>query len=335
MAKRTPSAQIVAGGRPFPFFDMTVTQTRTKKGDTFKACSALSLVDLSFWMTTNPPVPVTITINGTKIFDGNVDVAEASFDGRTFEISGRDKCAPLNESQSSEKFPNQKPQDIVTTIAKRHGLEVEADAPTLNAGKIYSSDFDAISNRGSEWTIINRLADHYGMVAYMTGGKLFFKNFDEQLPVYQIRYTPPTPQSYEDGNFITLKATRNFVLGRPVKVNVHSHNHHKKQVISASMTSAAGQGTPLVYNHTIAGINQDQAQTIAKAKLAEIQSHEITISGLEFPGDETVTARMQFEVSGTNSPIDQKYDAQQIEHRISVKDGFRTGIKIKNKKKGS
>jgi phage protein D len=333
MTLRTPTAQIVAGSTPFQFNDVTVTQCRTKKGDTFKACGSLTLADLNFWLTTTP-IPVTITINGSKVFDGNVDHVDMDFTARTIEISGRDKCAPLHEAQTSEKFLNQQPQQIVQTIASRHGLQCNCDTPSGQAGKQYSTDFDAISNRGSEWSYINRLADHYGMIAYMTGGTLYFKNYNEQLPVHQITYSPPTARGFETGNFIKLKASRNCILGRPIKVNVHSHNHRKKQVISASMTSSGGQGDPLIYSHTVPGITQDQANTIAKAKLAEAQAHELTIDELEFPGDETVNARMSFQLSGTGSPLDQTYDAEQIEHRITFIDGYRTGIKIKNKRSG-
>ncbi|HYA07478.1 MAG TPA: hypothetical protein VEF90_16455 [Xanthobacteraceae bacterium] len=328
---RNPTAQVVAGGNPMPFEEFTVTQTRTKKGDSFTAKGALSAIDLDWWLTTTP-IPIVITINGTQIFVGQVDHADMDFNETSFTISGRDKGAAMIDAQSSEKFLNQTPSQIVQTIAARHGIPVVADSPGGDAGKMYSTDFDAISHRGSEWSLINMIADHYGMIAYMTGGTLYFKNYDETLPSYQISYSPPTPQGYGSGNFIRLKASRNLVLGRPVTVNVRSHNHRQKKVVSASMTSSAGQGTPLIYNHTIAGITQDQANTIAKAKLAEVLAHELTIDELEIPGDETVNARMSFVLSGTNSPLDQSYDAQHIEHRFSFKDGYRTGIHVKNKK---
>ena len=328
---RHPRWQIVAGGNLLPHNEATVTQTRTKEGDTFHVCSALSFIDLNWWLTTTP-IPVQITINETKVFDGNVDHVSVSFDQGTFEITGRDKCAPLMESQTSEKFVNQKPDKIVKTLASRHGVKCDCDTADTDAGKMFSTDADAISNRGSEWSYINHLADHYGMVSYMTGGTLYWKKYDEKLPVYQLKYSPPTPEQYATGNFMKLKASRNMILGRPIKVNVHSHNHRQKKTISASMTSSSGTGDPLVYNHTVPGISQSQAKTIATSKLAQIQAHELTIDELEFPGDETINARMSFQLSGTNSPLDQKYDATQIEHRTSIKDGYRTGIKIKSKK---
>lgn len=333
---RNPRWQITAGGNDFPHFEAKVTQTRTKQGDTFSAKGALSLVDLNFWFTTAPPVAVTITCNGTQLFAGNVDLAEPDFTERTFEISGRDAASVTTETQTSEKFLNQKPEQIVQTIAQRHGIQAIVDSTTgTDSGKTLTTDFDALSNRGSEWSFINNLADHYGMIAYMTGGTLYFKKYNEQLPIYQIKYTAPTPQMYETGNFIKFKASRNFILGKPIKVNVHSHNHHRKEVVMASASSQGGSGEPLVYNHTIPGINQDQAQTIATAKLAEAAAHEITIKEFNIPGDETITARMQFQLTGTGTPLDQTYDTTDITHAISLKEGFRTGLNIKTKKGGS
>lgn len=329
----SPRWQITCGGNDFAHFEAKVTQTKTKSGDTFSAKGALSLVDLNWWLTTPPPVAVTITCNGTQLFSGNVDLAEPCFDEQTFSISGRDAAAALTESQTSEKFLNQKPEEIVQKLAQRHGIEAVVDSTDgTDAGKQLTTDFDAISNRGSEWSFINKLADHYGMIAYMTGGKLYFKKYNETLPLYQIRYTPPTPESYANGNFIRFSAARNFILGKPIKHNVHSHNHHRKEVITATAMSQGGSGEPLVYNHTIDGINQDQAQTIANAKLAEVQAHEITIKEFNIPGDETINARMQFQLTGTGTPLDGTYDTTDISHATSLKEGFRTGLNVKNKK---
>ena len=331
---RMPDARIVAGGNPMPFSEFRVTQTRTKKSDTFTAKTSMSAIDINWWLTTTP-IPIVITINGTQIFTGNAEEADFDFASREFTISGRDKASALIDSSTSEKFLNQKPTDIVKTIAARHGLNVVVDPVSGPAGRNQTTDFDAITSRMTEWTYINKLAEHYGMVAYITNGTLYFKKYDEKLPPYQIFYSPPTPDQYESGNFITLRAQRNLILGRPMKVSVHSHNHHQKTTDTTSATSSAGQGTPLNYHITMSGISPSHAATVARAKLAEIQAHELTIKELSFSGDETVNARMAFTLSGTNSLLDQSYDAHSIDHVVSFKDGYRTSITIKNKKQAS
>ena len=333
MTLRTPQGVVTTAGA-VPFSEFKVTQTRTKAGDTCSVKGALSLIDLGYYLGTTP-IPITITMNGTQLFTGNVDKVGMDFVAREYELTARDNSAKMIDATTSEKFLNQEPNAIVQTIAARHGVQVNADQVSgtdSDAGKMYSSDFDAITHRFSEWSLLQRLADLYGMVCYFTGNTLYFKNYNETLPVRPLTYTPPTPQQYESGNFITLKASRNLVLGRPVKVNIRSHNHRKKKVYSATASSSGGSGDPYIYNRTIPGITQSQAQTIANAKLAEAQSHELSIDELSFPGDETINARMSFQLSGTGSPLDQKYDANSIDHSFTLKDGFRTGIRIKNKK---
>lgn len=332
--KRDPQGVVTAGNGSVPFDKFRVTQTRTKGGDTFEVLGPLSAIDLGFWLSTTP-IPITITMNGAQLFVGNADHIDMNFSQTAFKISGRDNSAKMIDSTTSEKFLNQQPNAIVQTIAGRHGVNLNADTPSGgNAGKIYSADFDAITNRYSEWSLLQRLADLYGMVCYFTNDTLYFKNFDEKLSVQQITYSKPTPQQYENGNFMTLRASRNLILGAPVKVNVRSHHHQKKQVFAATASSAGGSGQPLVYNHTFPIISQSQAQTIADAKLAEVQMHELTIDELSFPGNEAINARMSFQLSGTNSALDQLYDANSIDHEFSWEGGYRTGICIKNKKRG-
>ena len=328
---RNPMAQVIAGGNPMAFESFEVTQTRTKKGDTAHVKAALDNVDLNFWLTTTP-IPVQIIMNGATLFNGNADHSDYDFAGGDFSFSCRDAAAATMDSQSSEKFLNQNAANIVQTIAGRHGIPVVMDTPPDDAGKMLSTDFDSISNRSSEWSVINALADHYGMVAYLTGGTLYFKNYNETLATYQLTYSPPTPAQMASGNFIKLKASRNHILGRPVTVNVRSHNHRSKTVNSATATSATGTGDPLIYNITRPQLSTSQVNTIAQSKLAEIQSHELTIDELELPGDETINARMTFTLSGTNSPFDQNYDANSITHKFGFKDGYSTSIHVKNKK---
>lgn len=334
---RQPNGQVVVCGNSIPFTDLQVVQTRTKKGDTFTATTALTIIEqgmgLSWWLT-QEPMPVTCSINGTQVFTGNIDKLDMDFAGRTFTMSGRDVGAAMMDKQTTQKWQNQQPNQIVSQIAGSHGIPVNMDTASLDSGKMYSSDFDALSTRCSEWSLIQRLADLYGMVAYLTGGTLYFKNYNEQLSTYQITYQAPTSESFENGNFILLTASRNVNLAKGVKVTVNSHNHRKKDYVSATSTSSGGGGSPLIFNHYVPMLNQDQAQTIATAKMNEIASHELTIEKLDIPGNEQLNARMQIQLSGTNSPLDTTYDINELEHSLTFQGGFRTGIRLKNKNAG-
>lgn len=332
---RTPQGQIQAGSGPFPFKDFSVKQSRTRDGDRFSATSALSAVDLNYWMTTPPPIPVTVTMNGTQLFIGNVDHCDVDFESSTFAISGRDNGAAMIDAQTSEKFLNQTPIQIVQAIAARHGIPVVSDPLPDDAGKMFSTDSDSISNRGSEWSFINALAEQYGMIAYITNGTLFFKNHDETLPTFQINYGAPSAQGFSTGNFIRLKASRNLILGRKTTVNVRSHHHRSGKVLTGTAQSSEGGDQALVYNHTVSGITSSQASTIAAARLAEVKAHEFTIDSLELPGNEAINARTGIVISGTGTPVDATYDSNNVEHKFSLSGGYVTTVNVKNKKKGS
>lgn len=329
---RFPRAQVTVGNMIVPFVDLTVTQTRHKKGDTAKVTTAMQLADPAYFAGSSDEIPFNVSINGTQVFVGHVSHSDYDWAERVISFDGRDAASKLMDATSSEKWPNKKPTEIVQEIAARHGIQTVVDQPTDDAGKIYSDDYDAISNRHSEWSIINYFADHFGMLAYITGGKLYYKNYDEQLPTVTIQYTPPTPQQYESGNFVKLKTSRNHVLGRPTTVNVHSHNHRKKEIYTGTEQDSSGSGEPLIYNYVIPQIDQKQAKRIAKAKMAEVKSHELKIDELEIPGNESINARVSIQLTGTGTAFDQSYDAGEIEHSISAEKGYVTVIKVKNKK---
>lgn len=339
MTYRQPNAQVLLNGTPIEKMEATVTQSKTKQSDTFKATTALSILPadlgLSFWASTDAvPAQVLISTGSgyTKLFDGMVDAVDIDLAAGTIQFSGRDKAADLIDKTSAEKFQNKTPDKIVKEIAGRHGIDVDADALSEKAGKIYQIDWNKITNRTSEWTVINHIADLHGMVAYITGGKLYFKPLNETLDPFKITYRPPTANQPADGNFVRLKIRRNLILTKPVKVSVKSWNHKQKKVISSDK-EVGGSGTPLIYNFNAPGLTQEQADKIAQKRLDENTSHENTLE-IEVPGDPSMNARRSVELSGTNSGFDQSYEAQSVEHNVSADGGYTMTISTKAKKKG-
>lgn len=331
---RNPQAQLLVNGQAIPCTSVDVHQSKTKKGDTFKAsfpfeASAAVGMDENFWSTA-PNLTAQVTINGSVVFTGVIDHSDYDFSERKLEVSGRDAGSALIDKTSSEKFQNQQPTDIVQKFASDAGLQTSIDTPGGLAGKQWQIDTAKITHRGSQWTVVNELAELFGMTAYMTGGTLYFKNYPEFLPTYPITYIPPTPQSYAQGTFVKLSTSRNHILGRPVTTNVRSRNHRDKKTYTATHTQS-GSGTPLVYNHTVAGVSQSQAQTIADKKHAETVSHELELTALEFPGDETLTPLFEISLSGTGTAFDQTYEIKSVEHKVSFEGGFRTTVGCKNK----
>ena len=329
-AARKPTAWLKLNGKTVPVKSVCVTQSKTKRGDSFKAKTAMSALPAGLDLTTATDIDAQVFLNGAQIFDGVLDHTDYHWDSLTIELSGRDKGSALMDKTTSQKFLNQQPTQIVQQYAEQHGLKADIDQPEALAGKQYSADLAKITHRGSQWSTINELADLFGMDCYITGATVYFKNTPEQLPTYQLTYVkPPAPGS----NMMRLETSRNHMLGRPVKTNVRSRHHKKKQTFTAQVQSE-GSGEPLVYNHVIPGMTQDQVKRVAQKKHDETIAHELSITGLEIPGDETLNARFLLNLTGTGTAFDTQYQIIQVEHDASVDGGYICRIGCKTKGKG-
>lgn len=340
MPIRTPRAFIVVGGAQLSCTSVDVYLSKTHKSDTFHAeipFKALPAgMDENWWSVENDiSAQVQISLDqfsgATQLFDGKVDQVGHDFARRVLKIQGRDKSAALIDSKTTEKFNNQSPDQVVKTMAGRHGITVDADAVSKKAGKLFQIDYAKLTHRLSEWTAINKIADEAGMTVYMTGGVLYFKPVDEKLPVLNVIYIPPTDESFANGNFMELSTSRNLIIGRPVNVTVQSWNHKEKKAYSTTK-SEPGTGDPLVYNYTSSGLTGDQTEKLAEKRLAENTSHELSFN-LGMPGDPSVTPRFTMQLSGTGTAYDQEHKVMSIHHSLSQGSGYRMTVSAKSKSK--
>lgn len=338
MTLETPRALVIVNGTALTPKSADVQMSKTQKSDTFQADIPFGALPTGmnegWWSTANN---ITAQVQATadsisgyvQIFDGMVDKVDFDFTSRVLSISGRDKSAALIDATSTEKFNNQDPDQIVQVLAGRHGISADTDSIGSKAGKIFQFDYAKLTQRESEWTVIQRLADHFGMVCYATGGKLYWKTYPEQLPTLSLIYSPPSPESPANASFISLKGSRNVILGRPVKVSVKTWNHKEKKLYQSEQTEP-GSGDTLTYNYQGPGMTGDQVERIAKKRLAENTSHELGFD-LEMPGDPTVTPRFMLELSGTGTAFDQQHEIKTVEHRISFEEGYLMTISAKSK----
>lgn len=342
MPIRAPRAFVIVNGTAIAPQAVEVHQSKTHKSDTFHCEIPFgglpAGMDVSWWSTANDikvQVQIDVGAGPVQVFDGKVDQVQHDFAARCLKVQGRDKAAALIDTTSTEKFNNQRPDQIVQTIAGRHGITAITDSASSKAGKIFQFDYAKLTQRVSEWTIIQRLADHFGMTAYATGGILYWKTYPESFPVIDVTYVPPTPASVANGNFMRLSTVRNLIFGRPVKVKVRSWNHKEKKLYESEQDEA-GTGDPLIYNYQEPSLTGDQVERIAKKRLAENTSHELSFD-LEMPGDPRVTPRFMTQLSGTGTAYDQQHEIKSVEHRISFDRGYVMTIsaKSKSKKRGS
>ena len=340
---RQPRVSLIVQGSTISVIEASVSQSKDPKSDTMSATTVLSALppgmDENWWSTANDvAVQVLISIDafggGTQVFDGKVDHFTIDFAERTLKLSGRDKTAKLLDRKVSKKHINKKPHEVVQDLASDGGVSIDADQVTDKAGKLVQIDFASIVHRMSNWDAIQMIAEKHGMIAYATVGKAYFKKPDEQLPIFAVLYTPPTPASFATGNFIRLSVDRNMVLGRPVKAHVHSWSHKEKKLHEA-VSEEPGVGDPLEYHLHPPNLSKDQATKRAKAHKDSVTKHEFDVS-VDMPGDPSMNPRHTLQLSGTGTAFDQAYEVQGVHHRIGTTEGYRMTIssKAKSKKRG-
>ena len=339
---RKPRVLISAGGASVAPLECSVTTTTHKRGDTFSAKLALDApggLDEHFWADTSP-IPVTVTATNdaasggfATLFVGEVDTAEIDFDQRTVHISGRDKTAKLLETKTTEKWQNHTTSEIVNDIAGRVGLSADiqvADADKV--GLIFKDDYNRISDQDVLYNVLVRLAQREGNAVFVKKDRLVFKPADQLGGgSFTIQYVAPTPQSYAQGNFTTLKASRNLASAKNVKVNVKSWQHKQEKVIESEYQSS-GPGGDLEYTYRAPNMTKQQADKIAKSRHDEVVGRERNLS-VDAPGDVTIDPEMLLTLSGTGTGFDQDYIISQIEHRFSQHEGYRMSISTRNKDK--
>lgn len=318
MTLRQPQAYVVINGAQYPVTSVEVMQSRTKNSDTFWCEIPLELIgDVTGKDVTAQVYMGNDQVADTLMFDGYVDNVSISFDHQVVTLNGRDKIKKMIDKKSRQGFLNKKPDDIVNQLAGSAGLSVNSDGLSSKAGKIYKQDFNAFLHDISDWSMVCKLADQFGLSAYATLGTIYIKQMPESLPVYQINYVPPTSGNYADGDFISLHCTHNLIVDGGATVNVHSWNHKSKKKISA--TSSSGSGPTYDYSAT-PGLTQDQAQNIAKKRLYENTAPGRTVS-LTVPGDVTMNVRTDVQITGTGTSFDDTFETESVEFRMDCGSG--------------
>ena len=316
------TASISINGQVLDVTKLEVCLTKTKKAEKF--CATVAMYDpAAQGIDEAAGSEVTVSINGQQVGGTFIlEHPEYEFMETRIELSGRDKASSkLIDKQSTETFTNQKPQDVVKKLAG--DVPVETDQLSDSAGKIYQLDYNAITHRSSVWTAIQKLADLNGMNAYVTGGTLYWKSIDEQLPPYQIWWQAPTAFAPARSNALELKCHRNGQMGQEINVTSRSHNYKQKKSLSANSSAGGSVSGVLQYNYIIPSATVEQLQSHADKKCKEHSKHAFDIA-VTILGDLSITPRMSIQLTGTGTSFDETYDVQDVKHEIGFDGGFLT-----------
>jgi phage protein D len=275
-----------------------------------------------------------------QVILGRVDDIEIDPVRDEILLVGRDYTALFIDSKNAEQFRNQSASDIVTLLARRHGMQTQSFPTATLAGKYYEIDHAKIVLEMSEWDVLTYLARKENAEVFVRGNTLVFRPRPSGPGVpYVIRWQPPAQERHPVSNAVRVSFQRNLTLAKDVVVFVRTWNQKDKEgrTVKAAATHNKSKvlrgGTALgesqIYRFTVANLTVEQAKQFAQAKLAEITQHEIRLTAT-LPGDNDLTMDNSIQVIGTGTAYDQTYYPNSISREFSIDEGYVMHVNAKN-----
>jgi uncharacterized membrane protein YgcG len=299
-------AWLTLNGQVFPLEDGSVTRTATRKSGSFSGSfpflgiNAVPGAEATLAGLGDNTASVTVQSFGqqTTLITGEVDMVEFDYTTGNAQVSGRDSSAKLHAVKSAEKFVNQTPQQIITTLAGRVGINVNADSFSLLAGRLVQMDWSKVTDGVAYAHVIHKMTELMGAHWFMDqSGTLNIKIGAGSSSPYVINYSenPLTGGIVSDA--LSLRIHRNVQAGKPVSVTVNSWNQHQKKGYVGNFT-IGGNGTTQNYAYHLPGFTQDHVNQHAKSKANDHARHEITVEA-EVVGDPSITIDQPLQLNGT------------------------------------
>lgn len=323
-------------GTILPLLTGTADQTATRKSATFSGVLPMGYPGARDLLASLGENETTLYVQSggaaKAMVIGELDDTDFDYTGGIISVHGRCKSAKLHETKSAEKWVNKKNPDIVKDIAGRIGLQVDASASTLDAGKYVNIDWTKLTDGISLATILHKIAELEGARWWTNGGKLFFKSDDDGASAYPITYSDRSTAEMvvgKEADFLQLKIRRNVQAGKSVNVKVASWNPRKKKAFTGTQTIGGAGGTKNYVYH-VPGLDQAHADKHAKSKAKEHTRHELSVS-VNLVGDPEIDIAQKLRLRGTD--FDQDFEMDSIHHSFGLQ-GHTMSIAAKSAKKG-
>jgi hypothetical protein len=264
------------------------------------------------------------------LITGEIDTINFDLIGRTIRVHGRDKSAKLHEKMTSEKWLNRKGSDIVSELAGRVGISVNAGISSLLAGKMLQQDYVRLSDNVTYAQIIHKISEFDGARWWLdASGVMNYMSANSPNGIYTLNYVPPT-NGYITADSMKLNISRNVQAGKSIKVTVKSW-HPKDKKVYQKQSTVEGSGGPLEYNYDIPNLKQDHVDQHAKSRANEIARQELKLTA-SVAGDPSCNVAMGLQLTGTRY-WDQLYEMDCVHHEIGMS-GHRTHITARSGKGG-
>ncbi|MEO1061306.1 MAG: VgrG-related protein [Actinomycetota bacterium] len=278
--------------------------------------------------------------SGGPIFVGEITALEMDVDGERVStiIRGYDKTHRLQRGSLTETHLDMTVGDVVTKVAKRHGLSV-GETGSLNA--VHES---LVQWNRSDWDFLSELAAEGGHeVVVDDDDKLSFRepNDAAEAPGEASPDTATARQLVAGRNLLRLRATMNGadqvgdveVRGWDPKTKkevvgeakAKKATTHQSGVDPAAVARDLGGAT--LVRSDLPVDNVETANAAAKSIVEQLGSVAAELEGVT-DGDPELRAGRAVSVSGLGQPFDGKYTLTSCRHTISPEVGYRTTFRV-------
>lgn len=239
-------------------------------------------------------------------------------------LDGRDLSASLLDTKTPTDFQNLTPTEIVTLLAKAHGLTPIVASTAANAGRHYGNISNILSlsqfaKLTSDWDVLVELAQASDFDLYVSGTALYFQQ-------RQIAYENPQYIKYSE--LMDIKMDRLLPLSNGVDLTVLSWNSADQyavtQTVDTSMarkSSDAGTWPARKYTVMRPNLSAASAQALARRVAQSLSAAAMSIK-FTMLGDAAMTVRRPVVLQGTDTIFDRPFKIESLTRSFRSRSGF-------------
>jgi hypothetical protein len=332
---RAPRLRVLADGVPLAnATEASVLSAGSFAADCFRVRAALA-GDAAFWAACGGvAIDVQVALDPlggfVSLVQGQADAIGIDPVAGTLTIDGRDNAAALIAARTQETFANRTASEIATLLAQRHGLTPDVQPTRTPVGRYWQLEHDSLTlNAGArattEWDLLAILAGWEGFDLWVSGTTLHFRAPDTATP-------PPllscVPTAAGPADFTALRLDRALSFAGDIIVTVKSWHSRLGTGCVQSARTERGAASAQEYVFVVPNLTPDAAQQLAARRLVELAGHEWLLRA-EMPGELALSPRGFFRLAGTGTVHDRIWRIDEIERRVSVREGFSQSLRAR------
>jgi hypothetical protein len=242
---------------------------------------------------------------------------------RTATIEGRDLSSTMIDSYRQQDFVNQTASEVVSAIARNHGLTASVQPTTGSVGRYYGDGYTRLSlgqfsRLRSDWDVVVQLARENDFDVFVENTTLFFQPSTRSI-------IAPIPLSVSSVQRLSVEAA--LTITSTTSARLQSWNSQTMTSYDSSSAAAISNGpqtAPPPENQAFlfgaSNLTSQQVTDSASRYTAELTRLAKTLH-FDMPWNLTLSPRSAILLNGTNSSLDTNYKIDRVERYYNEKSG--------------